>query len=152
MCAYTRVFWDMTPFYSVKRVCTQERIPKHRNTQQKLTWKYLQTVAHFLFLSTPFAEDTAIIGMKLVYRIQPLHHPRTNAQQVAQVTLRQMMVTASYLEQPCDTNKHLHTQQWPTYWIQNPSWDVHSDLVKKLPHPTEPIGSVVCSLDPQYLV
>ena len=78
-------------------------------------WKYLQTVTHFLFLSTPFAEDTAIIGMKLVYRVQTLHHPRTNAQQVAQVTLQQMMVTASYLEQPCDTNKHLHIQYSQTH-------------------------------------
>jgi len=113
------VFWDMTPFYCVKCVRTPERIPQRRNTQQKLTWKYLQTVAHFLFLGTPFAEDTAVIGVKLVYRIQPLHHPRTNAQQVAQVTLQQMTVTASYLEQPCDSNKHLHTQHWHTYWIQN---------------------------------
>ena len=87
-----------------------ERIPQCRNTQQKLTWKYLQTVTHFLFLSAPFAEDAAVIGVKLVYRVQPLHLPRTNAQQVAQVTLQQMMVTVSYLERSHDINKHLHTQ------------------------------------------
>jgi hypothetical protein len=81
---------------------------KHIN--KKLTWKYLQTVAHFLFLSTPFAENTPVIGVKLVYHIQPLHHPRTYAQQVAQVTLQQTMVTAWYLVHSHDFNNHLHTQ------------------------------------------
>jgi hypothetical protein len=48
--------------------------------------------------------------VKLVCRVQPLHHPRTNTQQVAQVTLWQMMVTASFLEHSHDINKCLNTQ------------------------------------------
>jgi hypothetical protein len=48
--------------------------------------------------------------VKLVYRVQPLHHPRTNTKQVAQVTLWQMMVTALYLECSHDINKCLHAK------------------------------------------
>jgi hypothetical protein len=60
--------------------------------------KYLQTISHFLFLRTPFTEDTAVIGMKLVYPIEPLHHPHTHTQKVVQVTLQQTTITAWYLE------------------------------------------------------
>jgi len=113
------VFWDMAPLSPLNVWIYWREFSKCRNTQQKLTWKYLQTVTHFLFFSTPFAEDAAVIGVKLVYRVQPLHHPRTNTQQVAQITLPAndgysiVLRTFTWHKQAL-TYKTLHT-----YWIQN---------------------------------